>query len=212
MFEISGPWAGFALFATIVVLATVAAIVADARKRRRDAADETAYSLFLADERAALTERQELGTWHQQMLAQEATTVHLPVVRPVEEDVAAHIQVGAGSLTSFANAYADTATTRTPTEQRHLDEAWDAAQAEHAEWLDRQFFADFDTAIEAALTDWAVGTRIVDRWHTRYHGHHRCLHCEADAHEITDEHRQIVSQYDTGAWDVLEQRAALAAV
>lgn len=222
MFEFTGQWAAFAVYATIVAGVAVAFIVADARKRRRQAAaeaDEAAYRLFAAQD---LAEYPPGLTWSSNravadsMAALDERTAAL-VIDPTlsAADVATaieHVAPGVGSLTAFAAALPDTSTTRTPTEVRRLDEAWAPAHEEHADRLEREFFLEFDTAMEAALTDWAVGTRVVEKWQARHHDDDRCPICEEILHEITDEHRHIVSTYPTGAYPLVVDLRKLATV
>lgn len=219
MFEFTGPWVVFAAFATLVVTVV---IVADARGRRRRAAkvaEEEAYQLFAKQDLADLAARRG-PAWVDTAYVSTTTgpldeRIVAMVVDPTltDRDVATaieHIAPGVGSLTAFAATQSDTATTRTPTEQRHLDEAWEPAHAEHAEWLDREFFADFDRGMREAFRVFRAGNTD-GRIYTIHVEGGTCPHCTRAMHEITDEHRQIVSGYDTGAYDVRELRELVGA-
>lgn len=157
-----------------------------------------------------------------------ATTAHIPVIRPVDvteaitidptlsqaeaAEVAEHVSVpGAGSMASLREAQADTGSTRTPTEQRELDAAWDPAHVDHELWRVEHMFDDFDRAMFAALSDFEVGTRKVGRWLHLHHDDDPCPHCELIMHEVSAEYRQIVGSYDTGRLDIRAELDAMLA-
>lgn len=133
----------------------------------------------------------------------DPTLSELDVVTAVE-----HVAPGVGSMTSFAATVEDTRM-RTSAEVRELEAAEAAAYAMAPAENDRLFFAAFNTAIEAAFTDFAVGTRAVRRWENQFHGdvhYANCGHCAEVHHVHSDEYQQIVSDRvgtDTGAWSVI---------
>jgi hypothetical protein len=139
-----------------------------------------------------------------------------PTLTAVDVETAVeHVAPGVGSLTSFAATVEDTRM-RTSAELRELHEAEEAAYAEAPAQDDRLFFADFNRRMEAAFTDFAVGTRRVARFASRFHGDEHyadCAHCAEALHEHSDEYAQIVADRestDTGQFSEDEIRAILA--
>ncbi len=126
-----------------------------------------------------------------------------------------HVAPGVGSLASFARVASDTREMRTNAEQHEMDAVYDAAHNEDIRRdMDRAFAgsADDDVA-KASRAAWAA----IDAWVEKYHGavHYAdCIHCLRVHDEHSDEYALIVADRvntDTGAWDVRELRAALAA-
>lgn len=202
-----------------------------------DAEDaDAAYFAYLAREQAdrmSTTEFLVVGA-HRAPEVDAAVTVHIPVIRPVgametditeaiaidptlsaleAAEVAEHVSApGAGSMASLREVQADTGATRTPTEQRELDAAWDPAHVDHELWRVEHMFDDFDRAMFAAFSDFEVGTREVGRWlHLHHHDDDPCPHCEVIMRDITAEHRQIVGSYDTGRLDIRAELDAMLA-
>lgn len=106
-----------------------------------------------------------------------------------------HVAPGVGSMASFAAAVEDTRM-RTSAQLHELQAAEEAAYAEAPEQEDRLFFADFRRKMEAAFTDFTVGTRKAAQWVNRFHdGEHyaNCEHC-ARVHDVhSDEYAMIVA-------------------
>jgi len=151
-----------------------------------------------------------VDVWMVKAVADEPTLTAADVATAVE-----HVAPGVGSMASFAVAVEDTRM-RTSAELRELHEAEEAAYAEAPEQEERLFFADFNRRMEAAFTDFAVGTRRVARFASRFHGDEHyadCAHCAEALHEHSDEYAQIVADRestDTGQFSKDEIRAILA--
>lgn len=152
-----------------------------------------------------------IDVWMVKAVTVDPTLTATDVATAVE-----HVAPGVGSMASFAAAVEDTRM-RTSAQLRELHEAEEAAYAEASERGERLFFAEFDRRMEAAFTDFAVGTRHVARWADRFHdGAHyaNCEHC-ARVHDVhSDEYALIVADRagtDTGVFSLAELRAELAA-
>lgn len=126
-------------------------------------------------------------TWHTGTVYASAAAAE-----PVAEDVAAHVEEGAGSLTSLAATASDTREMRTGAEARHLAEVYDAA---HDEDIRRDLSAAFASHEGDNADVWAV----IDAWVERYHGethYATCVHCAETLHVQSDEYAQIVTRVE----------------
>lgn len=122
-----------------------------------------------------------------------------------------HVEHGAGSVATVA-AIAEDTSLRGPLATAALEAAEEAAYVE-AERLDMvALFAGFDTAVAARRAEIDHMQALVAGWSFYIHDAegHECPHCAAALHEISEEHRHIVGEHDTQAWDMRELRAALA--
>lgn len=128
-------------------------------------------------------------------------------------DVAAaieHIEPGIGSVASFVEARNDTRM-RTSAERLELQRAEEAAYAEREEQEVRLMMADFDRAMHAALTDFAICTRVVRKAEAVHaDGVDACPHCRAAVEEISQEFALMVAAAEetpTGAYSRSDLRA-----
>jgi hypothetical protein len=205
--------------AALLGLTLTGAVKVDARRRRKHAAQEAADDLEAARLRlvSAGEDPDGIAVW---TYGPPAGTVYgTPVVAEpeplvIDPTVVEHVAPGAGSLVSFAEAQQDTAM-RTSVEAAELHAAEEAAYEAREDEEVRLLMADFDRQMCAALTDFAVGTRKVDRW---LHAHHDgasaadCKHCAEAVQEISDEFAQIVAEReatDTGPMNIRAELDAL---
>lgn len=227
-------WQLYTVFFFVVVAVASAWIVADNRRQR-----VVAYTPGRATAEAALAARvaadeEQYATFrHWQTDRIDGTHIQvIPLIRPapvvsVDErtaevlaapDLTAHdligvveqVAPGTGSLGSFTAAVEDTKM-RTSVELAALHaaevEAYDAIEAEEV----RLFMAGFDRAVGAALDAFDAATGRVDMWAYYLHesGTDGCPRCEQAVHEVSAEHKKIVSGYDTGAYDLTDLRTSL---
>lgn len=164
-------------------------------------------------------------------------TAHIPVIRPVVEvpevmvidertaevlaapgltahdlvGVVEQVAPGVGSVVSMGDVVEDTGM-RTSAELAALHaaefEAYDEIEANEV----RLFMAGFNARLDAGLAQFDAATGRVDMWFHYLHesGHDGCPRCQEALHEVSDEHRRIVSGYPTGAYDLGELQKLLA--
>lgn len=134
-----------------------------------------------------------------------------PGLKPREvAEMVEHVEHGAGSVASVAALTEDTSL-RGPMATAALEAAEVAAYDEAEERATNAFFAEFRGRLGLALEAFRGATGRVDRW--VFYTHEDVSHCPRCAeamHEISEEHRRIVGEHDTQAWDVRELRAILA--
>lgn len=213
--------AGLALAAVVSV--ALAVLTVKRRRYRRWSGEVAALRRAVADEQAdraraaRIADDDRLHGWpvstnlddpDRTMPVPRALVVD-PVLEALAADVVEHVRPGVGSLVGLADAVADTFECRTPAEQRHLMAVWDEAQEEREARTFVDMFADFDDAMHAALTDFAVGTRAVDRLD---HDPNGCPCCWAAVQEVSDEYALLVQRAldtPTGQYSLAQLEAML---